>query len=69
MREKMKLKDILSPSFKDYQKAIEPMIAVGWDSDLCQKVVSNGWLSEEQMRRSAAASAPSGWDWQHSPLA
>ena len=44
----MKIKDILSPSFKDYQKAIEPMIAVGWDSDLCQKVVSNGWLSEEQ---------------------
>ena len=49
----MKIKDILSPSFKDYQKTIEPMIAVGWDSDLCQKVVSNGWLSEEQMRHAA----------------
>ena len=53
MREEMKMKDILSPSFKDYQKAIEPMIAVGWDSDLCQKVVSNGWLSEEQIRHAA----------------
>ena len=50
MREKMKLKDILSPSFKDYLKPIAPMVVVGWDSDLCQEVVSNGWLSEEQMR-------------------
>ena len=53
MREKMKLKDILSPSFKDYLKAIAPMVVVGWDSDLCQEVVSNGWLSEEQMRHAA----------------
>ena len=53
MREKMKLKDILSPSFKDYLKAIAPMVVVGWDSDLCQEVVSNGWLSEEQIRHAA----------------
>ena len=53
MREKMKLKDILSPSFKDYLKPVEPMVAVEWDSDLCQKVVSNGWLSEEQMHHAA----------------
>ena len=53
MREKMKLKDILSPSFKDYLKPVEPMVAVEWDSDLCQRVVSNGWLSEEQMYHAA----------------
>ena len=49
----MKLKDILSPSFKDFLKPIEPMVAVECDSDLCHDVVANGWLSEEQMRHAA----------------
>lgn len=49
----MKLKDILSPSFKDYLKPIEPMVVVECDSDLCHEVVTNGWLSEEQMRHAA----------------
>ena len=49
----MKLKDILSPSFKDYQLSIGPMVVVEYDTDLCQEVVSNGWLSEEQMRHAA----------------
>lgn len=49
----MKLKDILSPSFKDFLKPIEPMVAVEYDSDLCHEVVANGWLSGEQMRHAA----------------
>ena len=49
----MKLKDILSPSSKDFLKPIEPMVAVECDSDLCHEVVANGWLSEEQMRHAA----------------
>ena len=50
----MKLKDILSPSFKDYLKPIKPMVEVEWDSDLCQEVVCKGWLSEKQIRHAAA---------------
>ena len=50
----MKLKDILSPSFKDYLKPIKPMVEVELDSDLCQEVVCKGWLSEEQIRHAAA---------------
>lgn len=49
----MKLKDILSPSFKDYQKPMMPMVVVDYDSDLCREVVANGWLSEEQMHHAA----------------
>ena len=49
----MKLKDIFSPSFKDYQQSIGPMVVVEYDAELCQEVVSNGWLSEEQMRHAA----------------
>lgn len=49
----MKLKDILSPSFKDYQNPVEHMVTVECDSDLCHEVVANGWLSEEQMRHAA----------------
>ena len=49
----MKLKDILSPLFKDYLKPIEPMVVVECDSDLCHEVVANGWLSEEQMHHAA----------------
>ena len=47
--ENMKLKDILSPTVKDFQKTSKPMVVVAYDSDLCQEVVSHGWLSEEQM--------------------
>ena len=50
----MKLKDILSPSFKDYLKPIKPMVEVELDSDLCQEVVCKGWLSEKQIRHAAA---------------
>ena len=51
----MKLNDILTPSFRDiHQKAARrPMIQVAYDSDLCQEVVANGWLSEAQMRHAA----------------
>jgi hypothetical protein len=51
----LKLNDILTPSFRDFhQKAARrPMIQVAYDSDLCQEVVANGWLSEGQMRHAA----------------
>ena len=50
-----KLRDILLPSFRDFhQKAAQrPMIQVAYDSDLCQEVMANGWLSEAQMRHAA----------------
>ena len=50
-----KLRDILLPSFRDFhQKAAHrPMIQVAYDSDLCQEVMANGWLSEAQMRHAA----------------
>ena len=51
----MKLNDILTPSFRDFHQktARRPMIQVAYDSDLCQEVVANGWLSEGQMRHAA----------------
>ena len=49
----MKLKDILSPSFKDFRKPHKPIVVVAYDSDCCQEVVARQWLTETQMRRAA----------------
>jgi hypothetical protein len=51
----LKLNDILTPSFRDFHQKVarRPMIQVAYDSDLCQEVVANGWLSEGQMRHAA----------------
>ena len=49
----MKLKDILSPSFKDFRKPHKPIVVVSYDSDFCQEVVARQWLTETQMRRAA----------------
>lgn len=50
-----KLREILLPSFRDFHQktAHRPMIQVAYDSDLCQEVMANGWLSEAQMRHAA----------------
>ena len=50
-----KLRDILLPSFRDFHQktAHRPMIQVAYDSDLCQEVMANGWLSEAQTRHAA----------------
>ena len=49
----MKLKDILSPSFKDFRKPHKPIVVVSYDSDFCQEVVARQWLTETQMRHAA----------------
>lgn len=48
-----KLKDILSPSFKDFRTPHLPMIQPTADSDFCQEVVARGWLTAEQMEHAA----------------
>lgn len=48
-----KLKDILSPSFKNFRKPHLPMIQPTADSDFCQEVVARGWLTVEQMEHAA----------------
>ena len=49
----MKLKDILSPSFKDFRKPHKPIVVVSYDSDFCQEVVARQWLTEAQMQHAA----------------
>ena len=49
----MKLKDILSPSFKDFRKPHKPIVVVAYDSDFCQEVVARQWLTEKQMQHAA----------------
>lgn len=49
----MKLKEILSPSFKDFRKPHKPIVVVDYESDFCQEVVARQWLTETQMRRAA----------------
>lgn len=49
----MKLKEILSPSFKDFRKPHKPIVVVSYDSDFCQEIVARQWLTETQMRRAA----------------
>ena len=50
----MKLKDILSPTLKNFQQPISPMVVVSTDSDFCQETVARGWLTAEQMAHAAA---------------
>ena len=49
----MKLKDILSPSFRDYRKPSKPMIVVATDSDFCRETVDSGILTPQQMAHAA----------------
>ena len=49
----MKLEEVLSPSFRDYQKPTQPMVVISTDSDFCQEVVARGWLTREQMAHAA----------------
>ena len=49
----MKLKDILSPSFRDYRKPSKPMITVATDSDFCLETVDSGILTSQQMAHAA----------------
>ena len=46
----MKLKEILSPSFKDFRKPHKPIVVVDYESDFCQEVLARQWLTETQMR-------------------
>ena len=48
-----KLKDVLSPSFRDYLKPAAPMVQVATDSELCQEVVGKGLLTQQQMAHAA----------------
>lgn len=50
----MKLKDVLSPTLKDFQQPIPPMVVVSTDSDFCQETVDRGWLTAEQMAHAAS---------------
>ena len=52
--QKVKIKDVLSPSFRDFQRPLKPMVVVAHDSDFCQEVVAKGWLTKEQMAHAAA---------------
>ena len=49
----MKLKDILTPTFKDYCQAPTSIVVVSTDSDFCRETVARGWLTEEQMAHAA----------------
>lgn len=49
----MKLKDILSPSFKDFLKPSPPMVVVKTDSDFCREVVQKRFLTQQQMQHAA----------------
>ena len=49
----MKLKEILSPSFKDFRKPHKPIVVVDYESDCCQEVVARQWLTETQMQHAA----------------
>lgn len=50
----MKPKDVLSPTLKDFQQPIPPMVVVSTDSDFCQETVTRGWLTAEQIAHAAA---------------
>lgn len=50
----MQLKDVLSPTLKDFQQPETPMVVVSTDSDFCQETVARGWLTAEQMAHAAA---------------
>ena len=50
----MKIKEILSPTAKDFEQPETPMITVSVDSDFCQETVAKGWLTAEQMAHAAA---------------
>lgn len=50
----MKIKEILSPTAKDFEQPETPMITVSVDSDFCQEIVAKGWLTAEQMAHAAA---------------
>ena len=50
----MKLKNVLSPTLKDFQQPETPMVVVSTDSGFCQETVARGWLTAEQMARAAA---------------
>ena len=55
----MKLKDILTPSFRMLRQELglpkpgKPVVQVSADSDFCREVVARGWLTEEQMAHAA----------------
>ena len=49
----MLLKELLSPTLKDFRKEREPMVVTTADSEWCQETVTKGWLSEEQMHHAA----------------
>ena len=55
----MKLKDILTPSFRTLRqelglpRASKPVVQVSADSDFCHEVVAKGWLTEGQMALAA----------------
>ena len=51
---RMKIKEILSPTAKDFEEEEMPMIRVSVDSDFCQETVARGWLTAEQMAHAAA---------------
>ena len=50
----MKLRDILSPSFRDYRRPHTPLVVVATDSDFCRETVDSGVLTAEQMAHAAA---------------
>ena len=50
----MKLREILSPSFRDYRRPHTPLVVVATDSDFCRETVDSGVLTAEQMAHAAA---------------
>ena len=49
----MKLKEILTPSFRDCHRGSAPVAVASDDSDFCHEAVAKGWLTKEQMRHAA----------------
>jgi hypothetical protein len=49
----MKLKEILTPSFRDFRRPSVPVVTVSDDSDFCSETVGRGILTEGQMEHAA----------------
>ena len=49
----MLLKELLSPTLKDFRKDRNPMVVTTADSEWCRETITKGWLSEKQMHHAA----------------
>ena len=50
----MRLKDILTPSFRTFRHPSQPVVVVETDSDFCTEVVAQGIMTHEQMEQAAS---------------